>query len=102
MQFDLLLTYIYIYRRRINIDLRKKKAIQERIHAVKEPFEPVEQLSKNYVERVNALATCKRPVTQNPIAMLVESTPMILAYRHSSTVFEGKHTQHASCNYFNR
>ena len=32
--------------------------------------------------------TCKRPVTQNPIAMLVESTPMILAYRHSSTVFE--------------
>lgn len=54
MQFNLLLTYIY--RHRINIDLReKKKAIQERMHAVKEPFEPVEQLSKNYMERVNAL-----------------------------------------------
>ena len=48
-------------------------------------------------------ATCKRPVTQNPIrGMLLEFMSMELAYRHSSTVFEGKHTQHASCNYFNR
>lgn len=70
---------------------------------IKEPLEPVEQLSKNYLERVNVSATCKRPVTQNPIrGMLLEFMSMELAYRHSSTVFEGKHTQHASCNYFNR
>lgn len=54
--------------RKRNINIEHRKMIQENhIHRRRKVSRWYEQLSKNDLERINVSATCKRPVTQNPI-----------------------------------